>query len=144
MTFFALKVPEGAKLAKISGCQLDWTCSKRYVVIVPVKKDACFGFNLTLRTIFKIYGQFSENAIFKKIVNILNLQKLNFSSTCFTVWCTILTTCTQWTDWKSGWRKYQKTFERISDGLFLSASIPHRMYWVTWVTCNDFLFCSML
>ena len=38
----------------------DWTCSVWYGLVGHVKKDACFGLNLTLCTIFKICSKFSE------------------------------------------------------------------------------------
>ena len=38
-------------------------------------KDACFGLSLTLSTIFKVYSQFWEMAIFEKIIKIPFLKK---------------------------------------------------------------------
>ena len=64
---------------------MDLTCSV-YGLVVNVQKDACFGLNLTLHAIFKIYGQFSENAIFEKIVFLFYFfQNFNFLSVFFSL-----------------------------------------------------------
>ena len=47
-----------------------------------VLKDACLGLSLTLCTIFKIYSQFSENAIFEKFVRICLFRNFIFSVFC--------------------------------------------------------------
>ena len=48
--------------------------------MVHVQKDAFFGLDLALCTIFKICCQFSENAILEKFVKILSVQKLQLLS----------------------------------------------------------------
>ena len=78
-----------AKWMEISGCKIDWTCNVGYGLIVNVQKDAWFS-------------QFSENAIFEKIVK--NVKILLFKNIqlfeCFSIWWTKLFTCTQRTGWK--------------------------------------------
>ena len=59
-----------AKWMEMFGCRMDCTCSVWYVLVVNVKKDACFGLSWPLCTIFKICSQFSEIAIFEKIVKV--------------------------------------------------------------------------
>ena len=57
------------------GCKMDRTCTVRYVLVVNIQKDACFGLSWPLCAIFKMCNRILEIAIFKKIVKILFLQK---------------------------------------------------------------------
>ena len=83
---FVLK-PEVCKMCGNFRLQMDWTCSVGYGLVVNVQKDACFGLSWTLCTSVKICSQFSEIAIFEKIVKVPFLQKCQCFE-CFSVWGT--------------------------------------------------------
>ena len=63
-----------------SVCKMDWTCSVGNGLVINVQKDTCFGLGLTLCTIFNIFSQFSEIAVFGKIVKIHFFKIVNVFS----------------------------------------------------------------
>ena len=80
LKFLIVAHKPGAKWVEIFGCKTDCTWSVGYSFVVHVQKDACFGLSLKLCTIFKICSQFSEKAIFEKLVKFLSAQKFQLFS----------------------------------------------------------------
>ena len=81
--------------------RLIWVFAERTATLLVLSCRGSFGFSLSVCMIFKICCQFLENAIFEKFVKILPRQKSQ-RFWVFSVWCTTLSSCTQWSGWKFG------------------------------------------